>query len=56
LTYRRDDGPDTIDVTTVSLDRPDEFAPTVEIWTSHKLAWESLNESLPQYPESSRQD
>jgi len=55
LTYQRDAEPETIDVTTASLDCPDDFAPTREIWISHKLGWERLNDTLPQYPESSRQ-
>lgn len=55
LTYQRDAEQDTIDVTTASLDCPDDFAPTREIWIAHKLAWESLNDTLPQYPGSSRQ-
>lgn len=54
LTYQSDAEPDTIDVTTASLDSPDDFAPTREIWIAHKLAWERLNDTLPQYPESSR--
>src|SRR5512134_3668562 len=32
LTYQRTSETDTIDVTTVTLDRPDDFAPTREIW------------------------
>ena len=55
LTYQRETEPDTVDVTTATLDRPDDFAPTREIWIAHKLAWEQLNEALPQYPGSSRQ-
>lgn len=54
LTYQRESERETIDVTTASLDRPDEFAPTKEIWVDHKLAWESLNGSITQYPQSSR--
>ena len=55
LTYQRDTEPDTVDVTTATLDRPDDFAPSREIWIAHKLAWEALNKALPQYPGSSRQ-
>jgi hypothetical protein len=55
LTYQLDTEPDTIDVTTASLDFPDDFAPTREIWVAHKLAWEQLNDHFPQYPGSSRQ-
>jgi len=54
LTYQRDAEADTIDVTTASLDFPDDFAPTREIWIAHKLGWERLNDTLPQYPGSSR--
>ena len=54
LTYQRDTEPDTVDVTTASLDLPDDFAPTREIWVAHKLAWEQLNDNFPQYPGSSR--
>jgi hypothetical protein len=53
LTYQRTSQPDTIDVTTVTLDVADQFAPTKEIWIEHKLAWERANEALPQYPRSS---
>jgi hypothetical protein len=53
LTYQRTSKPDTIDVTTVTLDRPDDFAPTKEIWIEHKLAWECLNVTLEHYPRSS---
>lgn len=45
--YRRASRPEHIDVTTVSLDEPDAFPPTVEIWTQDKLAWEQLNDALP---------
>jgi hypothetical protein len=53
LTYRHDSSPDTVDVTTATLDFPDRFAPTREIWLEHKLAWEQLNENLAHYPRSS---
>jgi hypothetical protein len=54
LTYQRENEPETIDVTTTSLDHADDFAPEREIWTAEKLSWERLNESLRQYPGSSR--
>ena len=53
LTYRRTARPDRIDVTTISLDRPQDFAPTKEIWVAHRIAWETTNPALPQYPASS---
>lgn len=53
LTYQRDCWPDTIDVTTVTLDHADEFAPTKEIWVAEKLPWETLNDDLPHFRGSS---
>jgi len=53
LTYQDAARPDTIDVTTVTLDSPDDFPPTKEIWIEHKVAWESLNERLEHYARSS---
>ena len=49
LTYRHDSDPDTLDITTVSLDAPDHFAPEREIWIDDKLPWEALNAGLPHY-------
>jgi len=53
LTYQRTAEPLTIDVTTVTLDTPEAFAPTREIWLEHRLAWEGLNPVLPHYARSS---
>jgi hypothetical protein len=54
LTYQREAESQTVDVTTVSLDSPNDFPPTREIWLSHKLDWERANDALTQYAESSR--
>jgi hypothetical protein len=53
LTYQHNDSLDTIDVTTATLDFPERFAPTREIWIEHRLPWEALNESLQHYRRSS---
>jgi len=55
LTYHHDDDVDTIDVTTVTLDDPERFAPTYELWLQDKLAWETLNEHLDHYPRTRRE-
>lgn len=55
LTYHHDDDLDTIDVTTVTLDDPERFAPTYELWLQDKLAWETLNERLDHYPRTRRE-
>jgi hypothetical protein len=56
LTYQQQTRADSIDVTTVSLDEPDRFAPEFEIWVEHKIAWETLDPKLPHYPRSSKRD
>lgn len=53
LTYQHDDSLDTIDVTTATLDHPERFPPTREIWIEHKLPWVMLNPGLRQYPRGS---
>jgi hypothetical protein len=50
LTYQHESDRDTIDITTASLDVPENFPPEREIWTEHRLSWEALNAELPHYP------
>jgi hypothetical protein len=47
VTYRRESRPDHWDITTATLDDPDLFPPTVEIWVGEKIGWETLNPDLP---------
>lgn len=53
LTYRHSDDVDTLDITTASLDAPEQFPPTKEIWIEHKLPWERLDEATRHYQRSS---
>ena len=53
VAYRRDSRPDHRDVTTATLDDPDAFPPTVEIWTEDKIGWETLDPALPHKARSS---
>ncbi len=53
ITYRRASRPDHYDITTATLDQPDLFPPTVEIWTSEKIGWEVLDPELPHKARSS---
>jgi len=53
VAYRRDSRPEHRDITTATLDDPDAFPPTVEIWTGEKIGWEALNPDLPSKPRSS---
>jgi hypothetical protein len=53
LTYVRDAQPDSIDVTVASLDAPQAFAPTAEIWLDDVLPWEQLDPAIAHHPQDS---
>jgi hypothetical protein len=53
LTWQHASRPESIDITSATLDDPDAFAPTKEIWVEHKLGWEALNPSIEHYARSS---
>jgi hypothetical protein len=44
---------DTIDVTIATLDRPEQYPPTREIWIEHKVSWVTLNPNLRHYRRTS---
>jgi len=46
LTYEHESAPDTIELTTASLDAPARFQPTKEIWLAEKLPWVAVNANL----------
>jgi hypothetical protein len=50
LSYETITSPTTIDITTVSLDNPNLFPPTLEVWLDHRLTWQTANHTLAQYP------
>jgi hypothetical protein len=52
LTYRHENEPASLDVTTGTLDEPDAFPPTHHSWLSHDLAWLKFGDGLPAFPES----
>jgi hypothetical protein len=51
LTYAHDDSPETLDITTCSLDDPNAFPPTHHSWLSHDLAWVEFGDGLPTFAE-----
>jgi hypothetical protein len=53
FTYAHEDWPDFIDVTVATLDRPDTFPPTKEIWLDERVGWQSLNDTLPHFSRGS---
>jgi hypothetical protein len=52
LTFQGDDWPDEVDVTTCSLDHPEQVPPHDHTRTSSKLRWIQLSDGLPQHPEA----
>lgn len=51
LTYENSESPQTIDITTCSLDDPQAFPPTHHSWLSHDLAWVKFGDGLPAFQE-----
>lgn len=51
LTYAHADAPQTVDVTTCSLDEPDAFPPTHHSWLAHDVGWVRFGDGLPAFPE-----
>ena len=50
--YRRVSRPDHMDITTGTLDDPDPYPPSAEIWLDQKIAWDPLRD-LPHFQQSS---
>ena len=53
IAYRRDDNPDSVELTTATLDEPAVFPPTHEIWLSHKVPWAASDPALAHYAQDS---
>jgi len=53
LTYANEADPDTIDVTTGSLDDPSLYPPSKEVWLEHKLAWSASDAAIPRHLQGS---
>ena len=52
LSYESVERPATIDITTASLDNPNLFPPTLEVWLEHRVSWQTTDQSRVQYPRS----
>src|SRR2546421_6995142 len=51
LTYEHADSPDSVDITTCSLDSPGAFPPTHHSWLSHGMSWVRFGDGLPMFQE-----
>ena len=49
LTYETARRPDQIDVTVGTLDRPEDFPPTLHVWTVERVPWLELADALPRH-------
>ncbi len=49
LFFQDNDASASIDVTIASLDHPENYSPTVAIWTEDRLPWAMLNSSRPAF-------
>ena len=47
LAYQHEDDPDTIELTTATLDEPERFPPTKEIWHADRVAWVASDPAMP---------
>src|ERR1700733_6220149 len=52
ISYENVESPSTIDITTASLDNPNLFPPTLEVWLEHRVSWQTADQSRTQYPGS----
>ena len=53
ISYRHDSDPSVVELTTATLDHPELFPPTHEIWHEHKLTWMPVNSGIPHHRHSS---
>ena len=49
LLYEQAERPTTIDITTASMDNPNQFPPTFEVWLEHRLSWQSADAARAHY-------
>jgi hypothetical protein len=49
LTYRRQDDPGNVDVTTAGMDDPEAIPPQDHTWVQSRLSWVKLGDELPAY-------
>lgn len=56
LTYETLTSPQSIDITTCSLDDPNLYPPTQEVWLDHSLPWQSVDAALAHHPQGSGEE
>lgn len=56
MVFQTDRYPDELDINVGTLDRPEDVPPSHHIWTSSRIGWLHLDESLPSHAAFSPQD
>jgi hypothetical protein len=51
LAYQHADDPNTIELTTATLDEPQRFPPGREIWHSQRVSWAASDSAIPHFSE-----
>jgi hypothetical protein len=49
LTYQDNSASESVDITACSLDHPEVFTPTREVWVAHRLPWVPVDATLMIY-------
>jgi hypothetical protein len=53
VAYEHADDPESIELTTATLDEPQRFPPAKEIWHAQKVRWAASDPSIPHLSEDS---
>jgi hypothetical protein len=56
VSFAADYIPGMIDISTGSLDDPNQLAPQLHYWDRNRLSWLQFSDALPRYPEFPPQD
>jgi hypothetical protein len=54
LAYESEQRATEIDILLGTLDDPQDFPPTLQVWTEERLPWLHIDEHLPRYPKTPR--
>lgn len=54
LAYESVASPETIDISTASLDNPNLYPPTLEVWLEQRVAWQTPDASRVHYKKSAQ--
>ena len=56
LAYRHADDPTAIELTTATLDDPQGFPPTREIWHSERVSWAASDSTIPHHSRENQRE